>query len=86
MVKANGGTVVGDVRVPLGTADFSSFLLQAQGSGAQVLALANAGADTSNSLKAASEFGLTKTMSLLRSWCSSPTFTRLVSISPKGWC
>jgi branched-chain amino acid transport system substrate-binding protein len=62
VVKANGGTVVGDVRVPLGTSDFSSFLLQAQGSGAQVLALANAGADTSNSLKAASEFGLTKTM------------------------
>jgi branched-chain amino acid transport system substrate-binding protein len=62
VVKANGGTVVGDVRVPLGTSDFSSFLLQAQASGAQVLALANAGADTSNSLKAAAEFGLTKTM------------------------
>ena len=62
VVKANGGTVVGDVRVPLGTSDFSSYLLQAQGSGAQVLALANAGADTSNSLKAAAEFGLTKTM------------------------
>ncbi|HEX9169794.1 MAG TPA: ABC transporter substrate-binding protein [Roseiarcus sp.] len=62
VVKANGGTVVGDVRVPLGTSDFSSYLLQAQGSGAQVLALANAGADTSNSLKAAAEFGLTKSM------------------------
>src|SRR5271170_6654551 len=62
VVKANGGSVVGDVRVPLGTSDFSSYLLQAQGSGAQVLALANAGADTSNSLKAAAEFGLTKTM------------------------
>jgi branched-chain amino acid transport system substrate-binding protein len=62
VVKANGGTVVGDVRVPLGTSDFASYLLQAQGSGAQVLALANAGADTSNSLKAAAEFGLTKTM------------------------
>ena len=61
VVKANGGTVVGDVRVPLGTSDFASYLLQAQGSGAQVLALANAGADTSNSLKAAAEFGLTKT-------------------------
>ena len=47
---------------PLGTSDFSSYLLQAQGSGAQVLGLANAGADTSNSLKAAAEFGLTKTM------------------------
>jgi branched-chain amino acid transport system substrate-binding protein len=62
VVKANGGTVVGDVRVPLGTSDFASYLLQAQGSGAQVLALANAGGDTSNSLKAAAEFGLTKTM------------------------
>jgi branched-chain amino acid transport system substrate-binding protein len=62
VVKAAGGTVVGDVRVPLGTSDFASYLLQAQGSGAQVLGLANAGADTSNSLKAAAEFGLTKTM------------------------
>ena len=62
VVKAGGGSVVGSVRVPLGTSDFSSYLLQAQGSGAQVLALANAGADTSNSLKAAAEFGLTKTM------------------------
>ncbi len=62
IVKAGGGTVVGDVRVPLGTSDFASYLLQAQGSGAQVLGLANAGTDTSNSLKAAAEFGLTKTM------------------------
>ena len=62
VVKANGGTVVGDVRVPLGTSDFASYLLQAQGSGAQVLGLANAGTDTSNSLKASAEFGLTKTM------------------------
>jgi branched-chain amino acid transport system substrate-binding protein len=62
VVKAGGGGVVGDVRVPLGTSDFSSYLLQAQGSGAQVLGLANAGTDTSNSMKAASEFGLTKTM------------------------
>ena len=62
MVKAGGGKVVGDVRVPLGTSDFASYLLQAQGSGAQVLGLANAGTDSSNSLKAAAEFGLTKTM------------------------
>jgi branched-chain amino acid transport system substrate-binding protein len=62
VVKTGGGSVVGDVRVPLGTSDFSSYLLQAQGSGAQVLGLANAGTDTSNSLKAAAEFGLTKTM------------------------
>jgi len=62
VVKAGGGQVLGDVRVPLATSDFSSYLLQAQGAGAQVLGLANAGADTQNSLKAASEFGLTKTM------------------------
>jgi branched-chain amino acid transport system substrate-binding protein len=54
--------VLGAVRVPLGTTDFSSFLLQAQSSGAQVLGLANAGTDFSNSLKAAAEFGITKTM------------------------
>jgi branched-chain amino acid transport system substrate-binding protein len=62
VVKSGDGTVAGDVRVPLGTSDFASYLLQAQGSGAQVLGLANAGADFSNSLKAATEFGLTKTM------------------------
>ncbi len=62
IVKAGGGTVAGAVRVPLGTSDFASYLLQAQSSGAQVLGLANAGTDTSNSLKAAAEFGITKTM------------------------
>src|SRR5579863_2015237 len=62
VVEANGGKNLGAVRVPLGTADFSSFLLQAQGSGAEVLGLANAGADFSNSLKAANEFGITKKM------------------------
>jgi branched-chain amino acid transport system substrate-binding protein len=62
VVEAHGGKNVGAVRVPLGAADFSSFLLQAQSSGAQVLGLANAGTDFSNSLKAANEFGITKTM------------------------
>ena len=62
VVAANGGKILGSVRVPLGTTDFSSFLLQAQASGAQVLGLANAGTDFSNSLKAADEFGITKTM------------------------
>jgi branched-chain amino acid transport system substrate-binding protein len=62
VVEAHGGKNVGAVRVPLGAADFSSFLLQAQGSAAQVLGLANAGTDFSNSLKAANEFGITKTM------------------------
>jgi branched-chain amino acid transport system substrate-binding protein len=62
VVLANGGKVLGAVRAPLGTTDYSSFLLQAQSSGAQVLGLANAGTDFENSLKAAHEFGLTKTM------------------------
>src|ERR1700730_9979873 len=62
VVDANGGKNVGAVRVPLSASDFSSFLLQAQASGAQVLALANSGSDFSNSLKAANEFGITKTM------------------------
>lgn len=62
VVEANGGKVIGAVRVPLSTSDFSSFLLQAQNSGAQVLGLANAGNDFTNSLKSADEFGITKTM------------------------
>ena len=62
VVVAKGGKVVGAVRVPLSTSDFSSYLLQAQNSGAQVLGLANAGADFSNSLKAANEFGIAETM------------------------
>jgi len=62
VVETHGGKNLGAVRVPLGAADFSSFLLQAQASGAQVLGLANAGTDFSNSLKAANEFGITKTM------------------------
>ncbi len=64
VVEANGGKVVGSVRAPLNASDFSSFLLQAQGSKAQILGLANAGGDTINSIKAANEFGITKTMKL----------------------
>jgi len=62
VVKANGGTVAGTVRHPLNASDFSSFLLQAQSSKAQILALANAGGDFTNAMKAAKEFGITKTM------------------------
>jgi len=62
VVEASGGKNLGLVRVPLSTADFSSFLLQAQSSGAQVLAFANAGDDFQNALKAAREFGITRTM------------------------
>ncbi|AOB30573.1 ABC transporter permease [Bordetella sp. H567] len=64
VVKAAGGEVKGQVRAPLGASDFSSFLLQAQASKAQILGLANAGGDTINSVKAANEFGITKTMKL----------------------
>ncbi|WP_411880515.1 ABC transporter substrate-binding protein [Polaromonas sp. YR568] len=62
VVKANGGTVAGTVRHPLNASDFSSFLLQAQSSKAQILALANAGGDFTNAMKAAKEFGIGKTM------------------------
>lgn len=64
IVTSEGGTVVGAVRAPLNTSDFSSFLLQAQGSGADVLALANAGADLINTIKTANEFGMMKSMHL----------------------
>jgi branched-chain amino acid transport system substrate-binding protein len=60
VVKANGGKVLGQVRHPLNTSDFSSFLLQAQASKAKVIGLANAGGDTINSIKQAAEFGIVK--------------------------
>lgn len=59
-VKAGGGKVIGAVRHPAGTADFSSFILTAQGSGAKVIALANASSDTVNSIRTASEYGVTQ--------------------------
>jgi len=58
VVEANGGKVLGSVNVPLNTADFSSFLLQAQQSKAKIIGLANAGGDTINSIKQAAEFGI----------------------------
>jgi branched-chain amino acid transport system substrate-binding protein len=64
VVKANGGTVAGGVRHPLNASDFSSFLLQAQSSKAQILAMANAGGDFTNAMKAAKEFGVNKTMKI----------------------
>ena len=60
VVEKNGGKVLGSVRVPFNTSDFSSYLLQAQTSGAKVVALATAGGDTTNALKQAREFGLTR--------------------------
>ena len=64
VVRAAGGKVLGAVRHPLNTPDFSSFLLQAQGSGAKIIGLANAGGDTINSIKQAGEFGIGKTQKL----------------------
>ncbi|HEU5189514.1 MAG TPA: ABC transporter substrate-binding protein [Methylomirabilota bacterium] len=60
VVLKNGGKVLGKVRHPLNTADFSSFLLQAQASKAKIIGLANAGGDTTNSIKQASEFGIVR--------------------------
>jgi branched-chain amino acid transport system substrate-binding protein len=64
VVEAGGGKVVGSSKHPLSASDFSSFLLQAQNSGAQVLGLANAGGDTINAVKSASEFGINKKMKI----------------------
>ena len=64
VVKANGGEVLGAVRHPFPGSDFSSFLLKAQSSGAQIIGLANAGGDTINSIKQAAEFGVTPKQSL----------------------
>jgi branched-chain amino acid transport system substrate-binding protein len=60
IVKAKGGKVLGSVRIPLNSSDFSSFLLQAQSSKAKIVGLANAGLDTTNSIKQAAEFGIVK--------------------------
>ncbi|HEX3574421.1 MAG TPA: ABC transporter substrate-binding protein [Rhodopila sp.] len=60
LVKADGGEVLGDAKAPINTSDFSSFLLQAQQSKAQVIGLANAGADLINTIKQAAEFGITR--------------------------
>ena len=63
-VEASGGKVLGDARHPLNTSDFSSFVLQAQASGADVVAFANAGGDLSNAIKQAHEFGLAEKQKL----------------------
>ncbi|MGA9091229.1 MAG: ABC transporter substrate-binding protein [Bradyrhizobium sp.] len=60
VILANGGKVVGSVKHPLNTSDFSSFLLQAQSSKAKIIGLANAGGDTTNAIKQAAEFGIVK--------------------------
>lgn len=73
VLLANGGEVLGAVRHPLGTTDFSSFVLQAQGSGAQVIALANASGDTVNAIKQAQEFGVTQGGQILASMLMFPS-------------
>ena len=65
VVKEKGGRVLGSVKHPLNVSDFSSFLLQAQNSKAQILGLANAGGDTINAIKAAKEFGINKSMKMV---------------------
>jgi branched-chain amino acid transport system substrate-binding protein len=92
-VLASGGKIIGSVRHPIGTSDFSSFLLQAQASGAQVVALANAGGDTVNAIKQAAEFRLTdkqKLVSLIFDLQSVPavglpTAQGLVAINAMYW-
>jgi branched-chain amino acid transport system substrate-binding protein len=73
-----GGKVVGSVKHPLGTTDFSSYLLQAQSSGAKVVALADTGADLINAVKQASEFGVTKKQIL------AGLFTQIVDVKSIG--
>ena len=92
-VLASGGKIIGTVRHPLGASDFSSFLLQAQASGAQVVALANAGGDTTNTVKQASEFKISakqKIVSLIFDLQSVPalglnTAQGLVAINAFYW-
>ena len=77
VVTANGGKVLGGVKHPINTSDFSSFLLQAQSSKAKVVGLANAGGDTTNSIKQAAEFGIVPAArSSPRCCCSSTTCIR----------
>jgi branched-chain amino acid transport system substrate-binding protein len=77
-LTALGGKVLGSVKHPLGTSDFSSYLLQAQSSGAKVVALADTGADLINAVKQAAEFGLTKKQTLLG------LFTQIVDVQAIG--
>ena len=88
IVTSSGGKVVGSVRVPLNSSDFSSFLLQAQSSKAKIVGLANAGLDTTNSIKQAAEFGIFKR----RPEARRPSDDTLRSAWPrvstprKAWC
>lgn len=78
VLKSLGGSVAGSVKHPLGTTDFSSYLLQAQSSGAKVLAFASTGADFINAAKQAAEFGVTRTMTL------TGLFTQITDVDALG--
>lgn len=80
VIKSSGGTVKGAIRHPLGTSDFSSYLMKAQSSGAKVMGLANAGSDAINAIKTAKEFGVDKTMLLAPCWFSSRTSIALALV------
>jgi branched-chain amino acid transport system substrate-binding protein len=85
VVKANGGEVLGAVRHPLNSGDMSSFLLQAQSSGAQVIGIANAGSDMVNAVKQAQEFGITQSgQSLAALLVNLPDIKSLGLASAKG--
>ena len=87
MVKAAGGEVVGTVRTPSPGTDFSSFLLQAQSSGAKVIGLANAGGDTINSIKQAAEFGITQGGQALAGLLIFITDVHALGLRRRrGWC
>ncbi len=81
-IQVSGAKVIGSVRAPLNTPDFSSFLLQAQASGAKVLALATAGTDLRNCVKQAAEFGLTR--GGLRIACLSMQMNDVISLGQKA--
>lgn len=92
VLAANGARVVGRVRHPLNTADFSSYLLQAQASGAKVVALANAGGDTATAIKQAQEFGLPQSGQTMASLLMFPTDIQALGLPaaqglvfPYGW-
>lgn len=87
IVEESGGEVVGSVRHPFPATDFSSFLLQAQGSGADVIGLANAGGDTVNAIKQASEFGITQAGQSLAALLMFITDVHALGAeTAQGWC
>ena len=85
-VVLNGGKVLGSVRHPLNSSDFSSYLLQAQASGAKVIGLANAGGDTINAMKQASEFGLIKSGQKLSTLLAYISDIESLGLEPRRGC